>query len=199
MRVETNACMLRLLSARNIILRTLAAAAEPTPDLFTQLAVELEQLDQQVIPLILEKFQTDSKKDTPCNILIPLDAFERLREVHHSEQLKTIACLLTSLSRIRCPDFDCIEKLRTSPCLQPLPIPERNTPVSFKNFLFRASTCSESLAIISIICSVYAMQLEPHRTSQKKNKKKCNKKIEANGINGSNETKVSISHNYFLY
>ncbi|EZA56704.1 N-alpha-acetyltransferase 25, NatB auxiliary subunit [Ooceraea biroi] len=189
MRGDTSACMLRLLSARNLILRTLAAAAEPTPDLFIQLANELTTIDQDIIPSLLEGMQKGDRKDKPCNILAPMDAYERLREAHYSEQLKTIACLLTSLSRSQCPDFDCIETLRKSPCLQPLPIPERDTPVSFKNFLFRASTCSESLAFVGIICSAYAMQSEP-RTSQKKNKKKYNKKIEANGINGSNETKT---------
>lgn len=191
MQEETRVCMLRLLSARNAILRILAASANSSPIFLSQISVELKELDEEFIPKILQKFDTEGKRNRPCKILVPLDAVERLREAHYSEQLRTIACLAKSLSQSPCPDFDCIQMLRTSLCLQTLAIPERDTPVSFKNFLLRASTCSESLAIISAICSVCAVQSEP-RTSQKKNKKKCNKKIESNMINETNETKVNV-------
>lgn len=191
MQEETRVCMLRLLSARNAILRILAASAKSSSIFLSQISAELKELDEEIIPQILQIFDTDGKRNKPCNILVPLDAVERLRETHYSEQLRTIACLANSLSQSPCPDFDCIQMLRTSLCLQTLPIPERDTPVSFKNFLLRASTCSESLAIISAICSVCAVQSEP-RTSQKKNKKKCNKKIESNMINETNETKVIV-------
>ncbi|KAL6448145.1 hypothetical protein ACFW04_000276 [Cataglyphis niger] len=188
MQEETRVCMLRLLSARNAILRILAASVKSSSIFLSQISAELKELDEEIIPQILQIFDTDGKRNRPCNILVPLDAVERLRETHYSEQLRTIACLANSLSQSSCPDFDCIQMLRTSLCLQTLPIPERDTPVSFKNFLLRASTCSESLAIISAICSVCAVQSKP-RTSQKKNKKKCNKKIESNMINETNETK----------
>lgn len=183
--------MLRLLKARSLMLRILVASAEPDSSiLFSQLSAELKQLDDEHIPYILQKFDANGKQNRPCNILIPLDAVERLREAHYSEQLKTIARLAKSLSHSLCPDLDCIQMLRASPCLQTLPIPERDTPVSFKNFLLRATTCGESLAMVSAICSsTYAIQSKTH-TAQKKNKKKCNKKIESDMINETNESKV---------
>lgn len=190
--------MLRLLSARNAILRILAASAKSSSIFLSQISSELKELDEEIIPQILQIFDTDGKRNRPCNILVPLDAVERLREAHYSEQLRTIACLANSLSQSSCPDFDCIQMLRTSLCLQTLPIPEWDKPVSFKNFLLRASTCSESLAIISAICSVCAVQSEP-RTSQKKNKKKYNKKIESNMINETNETKVIVLYRKIIF
>ncbi|XP_020285803.1 N-alpha-acetyltransferase 25, NatB auxiliary subunit [Pseudomyrmex gracilis] len=182
MQEDTRLCMLKLLSARNAILRILAASAQSSSIFLTQISSELKELAEEIIPKTLEKFDTNGKRNKPCKLLVPLDAVERLREAYYSEQLKTIACLAKSLAaHSHCPDFDCIQMLRTAPCLQPLPIPERNTPVSFKNFLLRASTCSESLAIITAICSVCAVQTQPH-ISHKKNKKKCNK-IESDVIN----------------
>lgn len=195
MREETRLSMLRLLGARSLMLRILVASAEPDSSiLFSQLSAELKQLDDEHIPHILQKFNTDGKQsDRPCNILVPLDAVERLREAHQSGQLKTIARLAKSLSHSSYPDSDCIQMLRASPCLETLPIPERDTPVSFKNFLLRATTCGESLAIISAICSsMYTIQSKSH-TVQKKNKKKCNKKIESEMINETNESKVIIA------
>lgn len=190
MQEETRVCMSRLLAARNSILRILAASAEPSSIFLSQLSDELRELAEKFIPKALEFFDIDGKRNRPCKILVPLDAVERLREVYYSEQLRTIACLAKSLSDSHCPDFDCIQMLRTSPCLQTLPIPEQDTPVSFKNFFLRASTCSESLAIISAMCTVCAVQSKPG-TSQKKNKKKY-KKIESDVINETNETKVTI-------
>ncbi|KAG7208762.1 hypothetical protein KM043_014957 [Ampulex compressa] len=72
--------------------------------------------------------------------------------------------------------------LRASPCLQTIPLPEQNVPVSFKSFLLRASTCSESLAMISAICSVRSTQLQP-QSSKKKHKKKFTEKIESLTLN----------------
>ncbi|XP_024887489.1 N-alpha-acetyltransferase 25, NatB auxiliary subunit [Temnothorax curvispinosus] len=190
MQEETRICMLKLLSARNAILRILAASAGSSSLYLSQISAELKELAEESIPTVLQKFGTDGKWKRPCKILIPLDAVERLREAYQSEQLRTIACLAKSLSHSHCPDYDCIQMLRTAPCLQTLPIPDRDTPVSFKNFLLRASTCSESLAIISAICSACAVQSKPRSQSQKKNKKKYNKKIESNMINETNETKT---------
>ncbi|KAG5344691.1 NAA25 acetyltransferase, partial [Acromyrmex charruanus] len=190
MQEETRICMLKLLLARNAILRILAASAGSSSIYLSQISAELKELAEETIPNILQKFGTDGKRTRPCKILVPFDAVERLREAYHSEQLRTIACLAKSLSHSHYPDLDCIQMLRTTPCLQTLPIPERDIPVSFKNFLLRASTCSESLAIISAICSAYAIQSEPRAQSQKKNKKKYNKKIESNIINETNETKI---------
>lgn len=195
MQEETRICMLKLLSARNAVLRILAASAESSSIYLSQISAELKELTEESIPTLLQKFGTDGKWNKSCKILVPLDAVERLREAYYSEQLRTIACLAKSLSHSNCPDYDCIQMLRTTPCLQTLPIPDRDTPVSFKNFLLRASTCSESLAIISAICSACATQSEPRAQSQKKNKKKYNKKIESNMINETNETKV----NFFCY
>ncbi|EFN87304.1 N-alpha-acetyltransferase 25, NatB auxiliary subunit [Harpegnathos saltator] len=191
MREETRLSMLRLLGARSLMLRILVASAESDSSiLFSQLSAELKQLDDEHIPHILQKFDADGKQNRPCNILVPLDAVERLREAHCSEQLKTIARLAKSLSHSPCPDSDCIQMLRASPCLQTLLIPVRDTPVSFKNFLLRATTCSESLAVITAICSsTYAIQSKPH-AAQKKNRKKCNKKIESDMINETNESKT---------
>lgn len=193
MQEDTRLCMLKLLSARNAILRILAASAQSSSIFLTQISSELKELAEEIIPKTLEKFDTNEKRNKPCKLLVPLDAVERLREAYYSEQLKTIACLAKSLAHSHCPDFDCIQMLRTASCLQPLSIPERDTPVSFKNFLLRASTCSESLAIITAICSVYAVQTQPH-ISHKKNKKKCNK-IESDVIN---EIKVKIIYIFFL-
>lgn len=199
MQEETRVCMLRLLAARSLVLRILAASTDPDPSLLlSQLSAKLRQLDDEYIPQILQKFDTNGKQNRPCNILVPLDAVERLREAHYSGQLKTIACLAKSLSHSLCPDSDCLQMLRVSSCLQTLPIPERDTPVSFKNFLLRATTCGESLAIISAICSTCAIHSKP-RTSQKKNKKKCNKKIESDMINETNQTKVNIYISFFIY
>jgi len=198
MQEETRICMLKLLSARNAILRILAASVGSSSIYLSQISTELKELAEESIPSILQKFGTDGKRNRPCKILVPLDAVERLREAYHSEQLRTIACLAKSLSHSHCPDFDCIQMLRTTPCLQTLPIPERDVPISFKNFLLRASTCSESLAIISAICSAYVTQSEPRAQSQKKNKKKYNKKIESNMINETNETKVNFFFKFMI-
>lgn len=169
MEEDTRECMSRLLAARNAILKVLAACAtHDTPSLLTRLSGELKQLDSEQIPSILEKFESDGKRNRPCRLLVPMDAVERLREAHYSEQLKTIAQLAESLARSGYPDCECIQMLRASPCLQTLDIPESGVPVSFKHFLLRASTCSESLAIISAICTMCATQLQP-QTSHKKN------------------------------
>lgn len=192
MQEETRICMLRLLAARNLILRILAACAtHDTSPLLARLSSELKQLDSEQIPLILEKFEIDGK-NKPCKLLVPLDAVERLREAHYSEQLKTIAQLAESLSRSRYPDFECIQMLRASLCLQTIDIPEKNVPVSFKYFLLRASTCSESLAIISAICTMCATQSQSE-TSQKKNKKKCSKNIESVSFNNNDHVRTQIS------
>ena len=184
MQEETRACMLKLLIARNLILKIIAACVTPdSSSLLTRLSGELKQLDNEQIPPVLQKFEPEGKnKNRPCKILVPMDAVERLREAHYSEQLKTIARLVESLANSRYPDFECIQMLRASPCLQTIDIPEKGVPVSFKHFLLRASTCSESLAIISAICTLWATQLQP-QASQKKNKKKCNKQITSISLN----------------
>ncbi|CAK9820354.1 N-alpha-acetyltransferase 25, NatB auxiliary subunit [Anthophora plagiata] len=183
MQEETRICMLRLLAARNLILKILAACVTSNnSSLLSRFSNELKQLDNEQIPSILEKFDSEGKKNKPCKMLVPMDAVERLREAHYSEQLKTIAHLAESLVQSRYPDFECIQMLRASPCLQTIDIPEKRIPTSFKHFLLRASTCSESLAIISAICTLCATQLQP-KTLQKKNKKKCNKQITSVSLN----------------
>lgn len=73
--------MLRLLSARNAILRTLAASAKSSSHFLSQIFAELKELDEEITPKILQKFDTGGKQNRPCNILVPLDAVEKLREV----------------------------------------------------------------------------------------------------------------------
>ncbi|XP_053986052.1 N-alpha-acetyltransferase 25, NatB auxiliary subunit [Hylaeus anthracinus] len=183
MQEETRVCMLRLLAARNLILKILAACAMPdSSSLLTRLSSELKQLDTEQIPSALQKFESEGKKNRPCKMLVPMDAVERLREAHYSEQLKTIARLAESLSHSHYPDFECIQMLQASPCLQTIDIPEKGIPVSFKHFLLRASTCSESLAIISAICTMCARQLQPE-TTHKKNRKKYCKNIKTVSLN----------------
>ncbi|XP_015437860.1 PREDICTED: N-alpha-acetyltransferase 25, NatB auxiliary subunit [Dufourea novaeangliae] len=183
MQEETRVCMLRLLAARNLMLKILATCAmSDSSSLLCRLSIELKQLDNEQIPLALQKFESEGKRNRPCKILVPMDAVERLREAHYSEQLKTIARLAESLSQSRYPDFECVQMLRASPCLQTIDMPEKGIPVSFKHFLLRASTCSESLAIISAICTICATQLQP-QTSHKKNKKKYSKEIESDPLN----------------
>ena len=165
MQEETRICMLRLLAVRDLILKILAACvASDSSSLLIRFSNELKQLNKS------------------CKMLVPMDAVERLSEAYYSEQLKTIARLAESLAQSRYPDLECIQMLQTSPCLQTIDIPEKRIPVSFKHFLLRASTCSESLAIISAICILCATQLQP-KTSQKKNKKKCNKQITSLPLN----------------
>ncbi|KAK2586630.1 hypothetical protein KPH14_011677 [Odynerus spinipes] len=173
-REDTRVCMLRLLAARNLILRILAATAESDPSaLLFCLSTDLKQLDNELVPQILQKFNLDEKKDKPYGILVPLDAVERLREAHYSEQLKTIARLAEFLSQSLSLYDDCIEMLKTTSCLQPLCLPTHSNPVSFKNFLLRASTCSETLAVISAMFVVYTTRLRSI-ASNKKNKKNEN-------------------------
>ncbi|KAI4494650.1 hypothetical protein M0804_000851 [Polistes exclamans] len=169
-REDTCICMLRLLAARNLILRILAATAEPNSALIFCLSTDLQQLDNELIPQILQKFNIDEKQDKPYGVLVPLDAVERLREAHYSEQLQTIARLAEYLGQSFSLYNDCMEMLKTTLCLQPLCLPEHNDPISFKNFLLRVSTCSETLAIISVMCVSYASRLQPI-TSSRKNKK----------------------------
>ncbi|KAL2722102.1 hypothetical protein V1477_020922 [Vespula maculifrons] len=169
-REETCVCMLRLLAARNLILRILAATAEPNPSLLFCLSTDLQQLDNDLIPQILQKFNIDEKRDKPYGVLVPLDAVERLREAHYSEQLKTIARFAEFLGQSFSLYNDCIEMLKTTLCLQPLCLPEHNNPISFKNILLRVSTCSETLAIISAMCVSYVSRFQPI-TSNRRNKK----------------------------
>ncbi|XP_043260160.1 N-alpha-acetyltransferase 25, NatB auxiliary subunit [Colletes gigas] len=193
MQEETRVCMLRLLAARNLILKILAACAMPdTSSLLVRLCSELKQLDTEQIPLILQKFESEGKKDRSCKILVPMDAVERLREAHWSEQFKTIAQLVESLTHSHYPDFECIQMLQASPCLQTINIPEKDIPVSFKHFLLRASTCSESLAIISAICTMCATRLQP-QSSQKKNRKKYCKNIETVSLDENDHSWKDVS------
>ncbi|XP_076276164.1 phagocyte signaling impaired isoform X1 [Lasioglossum baleicum] len=192
MQNETRECMLRLLVARNLILKILAAcASSDSSSLLSRLSSELKQLDSEQIPSTLQPFESEGKKNMPCKILVPMDAVERLREAHYSGQLKTIALLAESLSQTGCPDFECIQMLRGSPCLQTMDIPEKEIPVSFKHFLLRASTCSESLAMISAICTMYATRLQP-QASKKKNKKLI-KEIESLSLNDNDNSWKDIS------
>ncbi|OXU18145.1 hypothetical protein TSAR_006441 [Trichomalopsis sarcophagae] len=174
MKLETRECMVRLLAARSLMLRILAAANDAdSSSLLARLSGELKKLQSEVIPQLLQKFERDGK-DRVNSVIVPLDAVERLREAYSSEQLSLIAQFADSLANSSCPDSECIEALRTSPCLKPLPLPEQNKPVSYRKFLFRASTCGETLAFLSAICTSAASQIKPN-ISKKKNKRKNTK------------------------
>ncbi|KAG7208761.1 hypothetical protein KM043_014956 [Ampulex compressa] len=66
MQEETRVCMLRLLAARHLMLRILAATAESnSSNLFLRLSVELQQLDSEQIPLALQAFGSEDRKNKP--------------------------------------------------------------------------------------------------------------------------------------
>lgn len=168
---ETFECILKLLQARHLILRILAATAESDPSsLLSVLSRNLETLDSIDIPCTLRKVNVDEKTNKSCGILVPLDAVERLKEAHYSEQLKTVAYFAKQLSWQPSHYKNLIEILRTTLCLQPLCLPTHNEPISFKNFLLRASTCSETLAIITAMCVAYSKRFRSV-ISNKKGKK----------------------------
>ena len=174
MKMETRECMIRLLAVRSLILRILAAANDTdSSSILSRLAAELKKLQNEDVPSLLKKFE-DEGKDRVNSVIIPLDGVERLREAYHSEQLSFIALIADSLANSSCPDSECIEKLKTSPCLIPLPLPEQNKSVSYRKFLLRASTCGETLAFLSAICTSAASQIKPN-ISKKKNKRKSGK------------------------
>lgn len=172
MRKETRDCMLCLLKARSLILRVLASLAEPdTRLLFIKLAQEIRTLVQESIPAVLRHFRTENGKDKINNVMIPVDAVMRLREIYDSEQLMAIVYLIESLSQYPYPDENCIEILSKSVSVKVPSIQEKEQPVSFNKFFLRASTCGETLSILGSICAVIMSQSKP-QSSQKKNKKK---------------------------
>ena len=178
MRNETRECMLSLLKARKIILRTLASVGESdTASLFITLSQDIRSLVRDDIPRILCNFLTENGKNKVNSVIIPIDAVMRLREMYDSEQLVAIACLTECLSHKPYPDKICIETLRKSESIRIPSIPEQEKPVSFNRFFLRASTCGETLSILISICSVVMSQSRPD-CSQKKNKKKQNKENE---------------------
>ncbi|XP_043274527.1 N-alpha-acetyltransferase 25, NatB auxiliary subunit [Venturia canescens] len=183
MREETRSCMFGLLSARSLILRMIAASAEPDcSSLLESLADQLEKVNDQDIPRYLEKFQAPGSDKTKAeSVLVPLDAFERLREAHCSEQLRLFAEVARSLARSPSPDYDSIARsLRSSKALQPGPQPPIDVPVSYKAFFMRASTCGESLALLGAMCVAYTNRSQQRATTVTANRKK-NKK-DANAI-----------------
>ncbi|XP_015610022.1 N-alpha-acetyltransferase 25, NatB auxiliary subunit isoform X2 [Cephus cinctus] len=187
MKEETRECMLRLLAARSLILRIIAACAEfdasaPTsqsdstsPPLLARLSAQLKQLATEEIPATLRKFEDPEKSGVinykASSVLVPMDALARLREAYESEQLITVVQLADSLTQCSYPDVKCLEALRSSASLQTLHLPEFDSPVSYKPFLLRATTCGETLAFLAAMCSACATQMQP-RMSNKKNRKK---------------------------
>ena len=173
MREETRSCMLRLLASRGIVLRILAATAEPdSSSALSTLATELKQHHSEHVPRCLEKFQEpESGKSKAESVLVPLDAVERLREAHDSQQLITIANLADSLARSSKPDEDCVEFLKKSPALLCPELPDSDCPVSYRQFFLRATTCGETLAYLSAMCVSYSTTMQPRAINKKKNKK----------------------------
>ncbi|XP_014235651.1 N-alpha-acetyltransferase 25, NatB auxiliary subunit [Trichogramma pretiosum] len=171
MKEETRECMICVLQARSLILRVLGAANEAdSSNTLLRLSNDLKRLIDEKIPNILQKFEVD-KKDKVNSVIVPFDAVERLRETYNSQQLSLIAQLAESLANSSCPSAECIEALRTSICLKPLPLPNQEKPASYKKFFLRATTCGETLAFVSAICTSAASQIKPN-ISKKKNKRK---------------------------
>lgn len=195
MKAETRECMVRLLKARSLILRILAATNDSSSAILAQLADELRKLENDEIPSILEKLNNKVN-----NVTVPLDAVERLREVQSSNQLSLIAQLADSLSNLSCPDQACIELLKSSTCLKPLDLPsDRNEPVSYKQFFLRASTCGETLAFVSVICNAAASQIKPN-ISKKKNKRKNTKETILPTTTEENQVSLQMKyHSNFIY
>ncbi|KAK0171898.1 hypothetical protein PV328_005290 [Microctonus aethiopoides] len=187
---ETRACMLQLLAARNLILRIIAATVEQdSGSLLLKLAGELRALENERIPKCLEKFKVSGNRVRVESVLIPLDAVERLREAYESKQLTIIASLAESFSKNSMPDLDCIEEMRSLPCLEPIQLPETNDPVSYKEFFLRAGTCGETLALLGAMCA--ASQSHTQLTNRK-NRKKSNKEISSVAADDiQNWTKIS--------
>jgi N-terminal acetyltransferase B complex non-catalytic subunit len=193
MKLETRECMVRLLSARSLILRILAAANDPdSSPILSKLAAELKKLQREDIPALLQKFQHEGK-DKVNSVIVPLDAVERLREAYSSEQLSIIAQVADSLANSSCPDPECIEALQTSSCLKAPSLPDQNKPVSYRKFLLRASTCGETIAFLSVICTSVASQIQIN-ISKKKNKKKRTKETV---VSTAVENQVNISIHLF--
>lgn len=165
--------MLRLLAARSLILRILAATAESeSSSLLADLSAELKKLNDEYVPQCLEKFNiTKGDGNKAESVLVPLDAVARLREAHESEQLTVVASLADSLARSSRPNSECVELLRSSPALRTLPLPDPDISVSYKEFFLRASTCGETLAIVSAMCVACSTHSRPRPTNKKKNKK----------------------------
>ncbi|KAJ8681185.1 hypothetical protein QAD02_016972 [Eretmocerus hayati] len=171
MRSETRECMVKLLAARSLILRIIAACNDADSSLIlSRLSADLRRLQMDDIPPTLQKFVSGGN-DRVNSVIVPLDAVERLREAHSSDQLTLIAQFADSLAISSCPSAECIEALRTSPCLKAPALPTQNTPVSFRKYLLRASTCGETLAFLSAICTSSASQIKP-KISQKRNRRK---------------------------
>lgn len=166
--------MVRILSARSLILRIIAASSEAdSSSTLTRLAAELKKLQSEVIPSLLQKFIHEGK-DKTNSVIVPTDAVERLREAYSSEQLVLIAQLADSLANSSYLDRECIQFVKNSLCLQTPSLPDQNKPASYKKFLLRISTCSETLAFIGAICTSAASQIKPN-ILKKKNKRKNTK------------------------
>lgn len=174
---DTRACMIQILTARNLILRIIAASAEEKSSLLLKkLSTDLNNINNDNIPKCIEKFMTNDKRICVESILVPLDAVERLREAYESEQLKIIAKIADSISQYSKPDTDCIDVIRNSKCLESLPIPDAGEdPVSYKEFFLRASTCGETLAFLGLICIAASSQLHNDDAANRRNRKKNNR------------------------
>lgn len=109
MRDETRDCLEKLLAARNLILRIIAATNEPqSSDLLVRLAGELETLDLEAIPECLRRFESRGG-----SYLVPSDGLARLREAHDSQQLAVVARLARALANPKqAMDAKCIDFLR---------------------------------------------------------------------------------------
>ncbi|XP_014210949.1 N-alpha-acetyltransferase 25, NatB auxiliary subunit [Copidosoma floridanum] len=192
MKEETRECMVCLLAARSIILRIIAAANDASDSSATMslLAAELRKLQNETIPLVLKKFEfvcVDDKINRINSVLVPLDAVDRLREIYSSKQLGLIAQFADSLANSSYPDAECLEALKESDCLKLLLVPQRDLEASLKNILFRASTCGETLAFLSAICTLAASHIKPN-ILKKKNRRKSTKETEVSEMILENKT-----------
>lgn len=187
--------MVRLLASRSLILRIIAASNEAdSSTILSKLSAELKKLQSEFIPSLLQKFMYEGR-DKTNSVIVPMDAVERLREAYNSEQLVLIAQLADSLANSSCLDHDCIQSIKNSPCLQTPPLPDQNKPVSYKKFLLRVSTCSETLAYIGAICTSAASQVKPNILKKKNKRKNTKEPIVSTAM----ENQVRINKFYFLF
>ncbi|XP_066597306.1 N-alpha-acetyltransferase 25, NatB auxiliary subunit [Prorops nasuta] len=192
MQEETRQCMMKLLLTKSFILRILAATAEESSDLLLDLSYQLKQVESEQIPPVLKTFEVEGNPLKSCNLLVPLDAVERLKESYYSQQLITIARFTEFLAKSQQSEPECVEMLKTTQCLQTPNIPDKENATSYKRFLLRVATCSETLAIITAMCTAFATKFEPQST-KKKNKKKLTAQIESISINDSQQAWVGVA------
>ncbi|XP_011304536.1 N-alpha-acetyltransferase 25, NatB auxiliary subunit [Fopius arisanus] len=185
---DTRECMMTILAARNLILRIIAATAEPdSSSLLSKLSGELRTLESERLAKCLELFQQERGVRVD-NQVIPMDAVERLREARDSGQLKIIARVAEAFAKLSKPDDETIEALRGAVCLEAIDVGEGI--VSYKEFMLRAATCGETLAFIGAMCVEFSNQSHPRIANRRNRKKSHSKEISINNDDVQSWTKI---------